>query len=111
MEATRSLWTTKDRAEIEHRSVRSIERERERGDGCPYVQLGRLIFYRPEDVEKYHTANLRGAERFRAALQVEQAQEPEGDASASSKPSQQLKPSDTPPLGRGRPRESEKRAK
>jgi hypothetical protein len=34
MEAIRQLLTSKQRAEIEQRSVRSIERERERGDGC-----------------------------------------------------------------------------
>jgi hypothetical protein len=60
MEAIRRLLTSKDRAEREHRSVRTIERERERGDGCPYVQLGRRIYYRPEDVEQFISAHVRG---------------------------------------------------
>jgi hypothetical protein len=58
MEAIRRLLTSKDRAEIERRSVRTIERERERGDGCPYVRLGRRIYYRPEDVQQFHKKSL-----------------------------------------------------
>jgi hypothetical protein len=60
MEAIRRLLTSKDRAEIERRSVRTIERERERGDGCPYVRLGRRIYYRPEDVQQFIAAHVRG---------------------------------------------------
>jgi hypothetical protein len=69
MEAIRQLLTSKQRAEIEQRSVRSIERERERGDGCPYVQLGRRIYYRPEDVERFIAAHVRGSEKAFVAPQ------------------------------------------
>jgi hypothetical protein len=55
------LWSSKEYAAATGRSERTVERERERGDGCPYLRLGRLIFYRPEDVENYIAANLRGA--------------------------------------------------
>ena len=60
MEEIRKLLDSKEVAEITGRSVRSVERDRESGDGCPYVRFGRLIRYRPEDVEKYIAAHLSG---------------------------------------------------
>jgi hypothetical protein len=73
--AIERLLTSRQRAEIEQRSVRSIERERDRGDGCPYVKLGRRIYYRPDDVEKFIAANVRGAERYSAALPADRGRD------------------------------------
>ena len=94
------LLTSRQRAEMEQRSVRTFERERERGNGCPYVQLGRRIYYRPEDVEKFIAAHVCGGERSPADLQV-------GDTAAHLKPRKRLNPSDTLQVGRrGRPRKT-----
>ena len=54
------LLTTKQVAEITNRSERSVERDREQGKGCRYVQFGRLIRYRPEDVQKDIATRVRG---------------------------------------------------
>jgi hypothetical protein len=75
MEAIRGLLTSKDRAKIEQRSVRTIERERERGDGCPYVRLGRRIYYRPEDVQQFIAAHVRGSHKKSSAARTSDTRE------------------------------------
>ena len=55
-----TLLTEQEYSEIRRCSPRTAKRERERGDGCPYVQIGRRIFYRPEDVDRYIAAHVRG---------------------------------------------------
>jgi hypothetical protein len=60
MDGIRRLLTQKEYAEKRNCSVRTVERERESGEGCPYVQMGRRIYYRPEDIEQYIAANVRG---------------------------------------------------
>ena len=75
MEAIGRLLTSKDRAEIERRSVRTIERERERGDGCPYVRLGRRIYYRPEDVQQFIAAHVRGSHKKSPAARMSDTRE------------------------------------
>jgi hypothetical protein len=52
------LWSSKKYAAATGRSERTVERERERGDGCAYVRFGKRIFYRPEDVENYIAAHV-----------------------------------------------------
>jgi hypothetical protein len=57
------LLTSKEYAAVRRCSDRTIERERESGDGCPYVQLGRRIYYRREDVERFINAHVRGKDQ------------------------------------------------
>jgi hypothetical protein len=54
------LLTQKEYTDIRGCSIRTAERERETGDGCPYVRLGRRIYYRREDVERFINAHVRG---------------------------------------------------
>jgi hypothetical protein len=56
------LLTQKECARVRRTSVRTLDRERAQGRGCPYVQLGSRIFYRRRDVEKYIEAHVRGGE-------------------------------------------------
>jgi hypothetical protein len=60
LEPLNKLLTQKEYADIRRCSVRTAERERESGDGCPYVRLGRRIYYRREDVERFISAHVRG---------------------------------------------------
>ena len=83
------LWTTKQVAEKTNRSERSVERDREQGKGCRYVQFGRLIRYRPEDVEKDIAARVRGSDTAALKLQVEAASH--NDAATLSNYSRPLK--------------------
>jgi hypothetical protein len=39
-------------------SVRTVQEERYRGTGAPYVKIGRLIRYRPSDVAAYLARHL-----------------------------------------------------
>jgi len=48
-------------AQITKRSVASARRDRLVGKGCPYVKLGALVRYRPQDVANYIAQNLRSA--------------------------------------------------
>jgi hypothetical protein len=92
MEAIRKLLDSKELAEITGRSVRSIERDRETGDGCPYVRFGRLIRYRPEDVEKHIAAHVLGSGT--ASLRPSQSEvAPRGDVGPTpSKPQPPRRP-------------------
>lgn len=47
-------------ARITRRSVASARRDRLLGKGCPYVKLGALVRYRPEDVRTFIERNVRG---------------------------------------------------
>jgi DNA-binding transcriptional MerR regulator len=40
-------------------SPRTLEGWRRRGEGPPYIKVGRLVKYRPEDIEAYKIARLR----------------------------------------------------
>jgi hypothetical protein len=52
--------TTQEYADYRRCSARTVERERETGCGCPYIQLGGRILYRRRDVEHYIEQNVRG---------------------------------------------------
>ena len=54
------LLTTQEYARATRRSQRTIERERETGEGCPFVRLGRRVLYRRSDIEGYIAAHVRG---------------------------------------------------
>jgi len=100
--AETELLTPKETAEYRRCSERKQDRERAEGRGPAYVRIDGRIFYRRGDIDRFITAHVRGGERSRAALAVEQAQDRiADDAAANSKPM----PSDTPqPRRRGRPR-------
>jgi hypothetical protein len=40
-------------------SPRTLEGWRRRGEGPPYLKIGRRVKYRPEDIEAYKAARLR----------------------------------------------------
>jgi hypothetical protein len=48
-----TLLTEQEYARITKRSVASVRRDRLIRQGCPYVKLGALVRYRPEDVRTY----------------------------------------------------------
>ncbi|MFY9839784.1 MAG: helix-turn-helix domain-containing protein [Xanthobacteraceae bacterium] len=47
------LLTAKECAAYRRCHVRTLENERECGDGCPYIRIGRRIYYRRSDVETF----------------------------------------------------------
>jgi len=53
------LLTEYEYARITKRSVASVRRDRLLRQGCPYVKLGALVRYRPEDVRAHLERNLR----------------------------------------------------
>ena len=54
-----TLLTEHEYARITKRSVASVRRDRLLRQGCPYVKLGALVRYRPEDVRAHLERNLR----------------------------------------------------
>jgi hypothetical protein len=53
-----TLLTEHEYARITQRSVASARRDRLLRQGCPYVKLGALVRYRPEDIRAYIARNL-----------------------------------------------------
>ena len=49
--------TPDDAAQLLHRSVRSLERDRQQGAGPKFVKLGRHVLYRLEDIEAWACDN------------------------------------------------------
>jgi hypothetical protein len=54
-----TLLTEQEYAHVTKRSVASVRRDRLHGQGCPYVKLGALVRYRPEDVRAHLERNIR----------------------------------------------------
>jgi hypothetical protein len=54
-----TLLTEQEYATITKRSVASVRRDRLMRQGCPYVKLGALVRYRPEDVRAHLERSLR----------------------------------------------------
>lgn len=48
-----TLLTEHEYAHVTKRSVASVRRDRLLRQGCPYVKLGALVRYRPEDVRAH----------------------------------------------------------
>ncbi len=48
-----AFLTTEEYAQLRRCSVRTVERERANGDGCPYVRLGSRILYRRADIDRW----------------------------------------------------------
>ena len=53
------LLTEHEYAHVTKRSVASVRRDRLMKQGCPFVKLGALVRYRPEDVRQHLIRNLR----------------------------------------------------
>lgn len=56
------LITAAEFARLRRCSLRTLDRERATGTGCPYVRLGARVLYRLADVEGYIEAHVRGHE-------------------------------------------------
>ena len=54
-----TLLTEREYAGITKRSVASVRRDRLLRQGCPYVKLGALVRYRPDDVRAHLERSLR----------------------------------------------------
>ena len=54
-----TLLTEREYAHITKRSVASVRRDRLLRQGCPFVKLGALVRYRPEDVRAHLARSLR----------------------------------------------------
>lgn len=52
------LWNEKQCADYRACAVSSVQKERVRGDGPPFLKLGRLVRYRPEDVQDWLARHL-----------------------------------------------------
>ena len=57
---TDNLLTSREFARYRRCSLRTLDRERAEGMGCPYVRLGARILYRRADIERYIDAHVRG---------------------------------------------------
>jgi hypothetical protein len=53
------LLTARECADYRRCSLRTLDRERELGSGCPYVRIGRRILYRRSDVERFIANHVR----------------------------------------------------
>ena len=58
-----TLLTEHEYARLTKRSVASVRRDRMLGQGCPYVKLGALVRYRPEDVRTHLERSLQHTEQ------------------------------------------------
>jgi hypothetical protein len=69
------LLTPEEYAHVRRSSVRTLDRERAEGRGCPFVRLGSRIFYRRCDIERYIEAHVHGGE-FRNTDDISRSQQP-----------------------------------
>ena len=52
------LWDERQHAAYRGCAVSSLQKERVRGDGPPFVKMGRLVRYRPDDVRAWIAARV-----------------------------------------------------
>ena len=64
------LLTTAEYARLRRCSLRTLDRERATGTGCPYVRLGARIFYRRSDIEHYIETHVGGREDGRELVGI-----------------------------------------
>ena len=62
------LLTVRECADYRRCSIRTLDRERELGDGCPYVRIGSRIYYRRGDIDRFIAAHVRGGGYVRKRL-------------------------------------------
>jgi predicted DNA-binding transcriptional regulator AlpA len=55
------LWTEEQCAQHRGCSKSSLQKERVRGDGPPFVKIGRMVRYRPEDVREWIARQIVGS--------------------------------------------------
>jgi len=60
IDAAETLLTAPETAQYLRCSVRTLDRERADGRGCPFVRIGGRIRYRRADVEAFVAAHVRG---------------------------------------------------
>jgi hypothetical protein len=53
------LLTEAEAAQLRRQSMRTLQAERLRGDGCPFVKLGRSVRYRRSDLMRFIEANVK----------------------------------------------------
>jgi hypothetical protein len=53
------LLTEGEAAQLRRQSMRTLQAQRLRGDGCPFVKLGRSVRYRRSDVLRFIEANVK----------------------------------------------------
>jgi hypothetical protein len=58
---TSPLWDEHTLAKVLDRSVRTLQAERQRGTGIPFLKLGRSVRYDPNVVERYLRAQTRAS--------------------------------------------------
>jgi excisionase family DNA binding protein len=73
IDAAETLLTAPETAQYLRCSVRTLDRERADGRGCPFVRIGGRIRYRRADVEAFVAAHVRG-NTVRAVLSSHTAQ-------------------------------------
>jgi helix-turn-helix protein len=56
---TLELITESEAARLRRQSERTLQSERQRGDGCPFVKLGHSVRYRRADVLAFIAANVK----------------------------------------------------
>jgi hypothetical protein len=59
--------TQAEYAQLRRCSVRTIERERLHGTGCPFVKLGGRVLYRRTDIDHFMAAHVRNSTSDRGA--------------------------------------------
>jgi len=69
-DSTDRLLTQREYAHYRRCSIRTIERERAVGIGCPYVRLGARILYRLADIDRFVDAHLIGRPAFAERDQI-----------------------------------------
>jgi hypothetical protein len=52
------LLTARECADYRRCSIRTLDRERETGLGCPFIRIGRRVYYRRADVDKFISDHL-----------------------------------------------------
>ena len=55
------LLFEREAARLRRQSIRTLQAERLRGDGCPFVKLGRSVRYRRSDVLRFIESNIRAS--------------------------------------------------
>ena len=53
------LLLPREYADLRRCSSKTLERERASGTGCPYVVIGRRVYYRENDVDAFHASRVR----------------------------------------------------
>jgi hypothetical protein len=53
------LLTEAEAARLRRQSIRTLQAERLRGDGCSFVKLGRSVRYRRSDVVQFIESNIK----------------------------------------------------